>query len=67
MRKEITQNKTGGVLTGAELGGKTFPESVTVQPDGSPGYVVGYVVVAVDRVVASPTHGNPVCTIDDVS
>ena len=57
----------GGILTDAELGGTTFPVSLTVQPDGSPGYVVGYVVVAVASVVESPTHGYPVCTTDDVS
>ena len=47
-------------LTGAELGGTTFPDPETVHPLGKPGYVVT-VAPCVCSVVASGTHGYPVC------
>ena len=47
-------------LTGAALGGTTFPDPVTVHPLGKPGYVVT-VTPCVCSVVASGTHGYPVC------
>jgi hypothetical protein len=37
IRESKGRNEIGGLRTGAELGGTTFPEFETVQPLGSPG------------------------------
>ena len=49
----------GGSLTGAALGGRTFPELVTVHPSGRPGYVVtvGTPLVCMVVGVQSPVLG----------
>lgn len=47
----------GNLLTGAELGGRTLPVSVTVQPLGKPGYVVGTDLV-VWKVTGLAAHGT---------
>jgi len=49
----------GGALTAAEFAGTTFPDEVMTQPDGTPATDVT-AAVAVERVVAVPTHGQPV-------
>ena len=57
---------TGGCsLTGAELGGITWPEAVTVQPDGTPGMEVCTEVASVELATQGQTLG--VSNVDDES
>lgn len=61
---EVLLTKQGGSLTGAALGGTTFPELVTVHPAGKPGYVVAVAVELVSRVVGVHPPAFGCCTED---
>lgn len=55
IKRSEAQGCEGSSLTGAALGGRTFPSSVTVHPLGKPGYVVTVATGLFCRVVG--THG----------
>lgn len=54
---KMRESQGSSLTDAAPLGGTTFPELVTVQPLGSPAYVVGAATVLVWSVVAPATHG----------
>lgn len=66
-KRPKAQGYEGSSLTGAALGGRTFPSSVTVHPLGRPGYVVTVATGLFWRVVGTQGYIFGVTKVEVVS